>query len=312
MLNGENLTKILCMFYTKYLYNQNWNIGFTGDTVDSFFKFQALSKVKWMKHSYRDRYFADPFILKVTDEVIVLLAEEYVFNERKGRILKLVVDKATKQLLERIVILELDTHLSYPAIFREGDSIYIYPENLASGKINIYRYEDETSKVTFVKTLIKQPLADSTIIDYKDRFWLVATKAPDTQENACLYVSDSFDGEYAMVGNAPIASDRGFARPAGSFIKYEDTLYRPAQDCTYGYGKGIVIQKVDFISDSSYSERTLFKIYPHSFKYNLGLHTINFYDGECVIDGYGYLYPVMGRLLKLLRIIKHKLVNGRS
>ena len=173
------------MFYTKYLYNQNWNIGFTGDTVDSFFKFQALSKVKWMKHSYRDRSFADPFILKTTDEAIVLLAEEYIFNERKGRILKLVVNKVTKQLLERIVILELDTHLSYPAIFRKGDSIYMYPENLASGKINIYRYEDETSKVTFVKTLIKEPLADPTIIDYKDKFWLVATKAPDTQENAC-------------------------------------------------------------------------------------------------------------------------------
>jgi len=300
------------MFYTKYLYNQNWNIGFTEDTVDSFFKLHSLGKVKWMKHGYRDRYFADPFILKATDDVIVILAEEYIFNERKGRILKLVVDKATKQLLKRIVVLELDTHLSYPAIFREGDSIYIYPENLASGKINIYRYEDETAKVTFVKTLIKEPLADSTIINHQEKFWLVATKAPDTQENAYLYVSDSFDGEYVMVGNAPIACDKGFARPAGLFIKHEDALYRPAQDCTNGYGKGIVIRKVNFISDNSYAEKTVFKIYPHSFKYNLGLHTINFYDGECVIDGYGYLYPVMGRLLKLLRIIKHKLVNECS
>ena len=45
----------------------------------------------------------------------------------------------------------------------------------------------------------------------------------------------------------------------------------------------------------------------NSFKYNLGLHTLNFQDDLCVLDGYGYLYPITGRVLNLLQKVKHKL-----
>lgn len=298
------------MFYTKYLYNQNWNIGFTDDSIEFVFKRQALSKVKWMKHSYKDRFFADPFVLKTTSDLIIVLAEELIFSENKGRIVKLVVDKITKRLLERIVVLELDTHLSYPAIFRDGDLIYIYPENSASGELKIYSYDDANSNINLVKILIKEPLADSTIINWNEKYWIVATKAPNKQNKAYLYLSNSFDGEYIMFRQAPIVSDRGCARPAGDFIKYNNELYRPAQDCIYRYGSGIVMQKINVMSDNSYSEKTMFKIFPNSFKYNLGLHTINFYEGGCVIDGCGYLYPFMGRVLSKFSNIKNRLFNG--
>jgi len=69
------------------------------------------------------------------------------------------------------------------------------------------------------------------------------------------------------------------------------------------YGSGISIQKIEMISEDNYKEHTLFQIHPSSFKYNLGIHTINFFENGCVIDGYGYLYPIIGRILKIIRRI---------
>lgn len=297
------------MFYSKFLYNQNWNIGFSIDTVESFLTNKKLSKVQWMKHSYRDRFFADPFVLKVKQDKIILLVEELIFTEVKGRIVKLTVDIRTKLLLERIVVLELDTHLSYPAIFKNGDEIYIYPENSAAGSLTLYRFNDESNKISQVKTLINEPLADSTIFYHNGKFWLIATKAPQSQENAYLYSSNSFDGEYSIVCKTPVAIHNCCARPAGNVFKYGNFIYRPAQICVNRYGEGISIQKVNFINSNTYSETTEFTINPKSFKYNLGLHTINFYDKGCVIDGCGYLFPFTGRALNLLRRIKSKFNN---
>ena len=60
-----------------------WNIGFCEYTPEMLIKNRALPTIQWMKHPYKDRFFADPFILKVTDMEIVVLAEEYVFDNAK-------------------------------------------------------------------------------------------------------------------------------------------------------------------------------------------------------------------------------------
>jgi len=73
------------------------------------------------------------------------------------------------------------------------------------------------------------------------------------------------------------------------------------------YGSGISIQKIEMISENNYKEHTLFQIHPSSFEYNLGIHTINFFENGCVIDGCGYLYPLCGRILKYFIKIKNKI-----
>lgn len=295
------------MFYTKYFYDQNWNIGFSEDTIETLFVNKALGKVQWMKHNYHDRFFADPFILETTEKTIILLAEEFIFAESKGKIVRLIIDKKDKKLLERIIVLDLDTHLSYPFIIRMNEQIFICPENSQSGKVSLYLYDKNNHYATYYKTLIKEPLTDATITFHKGKYWLIATKQPYTQENAYLFFSDSLEGEYSLVNNLPIITDKKSARPAGNFFYYQDKLYRPSQNCMTRYGSGISIQKIEMISENNYKEHTLFQIHPSSFEYNLGIHTINFFENGCVIDGCGYLYPLCGRILKYFIKIKNKI-----
>lgn len=300
---------------SKYKYNQNWNIGFTNDTVNSFMANKKLGRIEWMKHTYKDRFFADPFILDVKEDLIIVMAEELLFKEVKGKIVKLIIDRQSKELVERSLVLELDTHLSYPFILKENEDIYICPENSKSGILGLYKYDKKTSSAAFIKPLIKEPLVDATIYNKEKELYIFATKSPLSQEALFLYTSKSTDllnSNFEHSPANPIVLGKEHTRPAGNIINYNNSIYRPAQNSTNHYGEGIVIREIEYNTYNSYSEKTIFYLYPNSFKYNLGLHTINFHNNTCVIDGCGYLYPIIGRILNVARFIKKKIFKSKN
>jgi hypothetical protein len=60
----------------EYIKATKYNIGFVDGSLESIIAGEPM-KVNWMKHSYKDRWFADPFILDVTDDEIIVLVEEW-------------------------------------------------------------------------------------------------------------------------------------------------------------------------------------------------------------------------------------------
>ena len=120
----------------RNLLNISWNIGFLN--IDKDFVNKSTWDIRWMKHNYKDRWFADPFILKVTNDEIIVLVEEFYDPIHRGRISKLTIDKQTYELKKIDVILELNSHLSFPAIFRKDDKIYIYPIRKMGWRISPY------------------------------------------------------------------------------------------------------------------------------------------------------------------------------
>lgn len=301
----------------KLLKNKDFfNVGFIEMNPQEFAESKILARVQWMQHPYRDRFIADPFILKITDEEIVIFAEDCPFsNYHGGRIVELHVDRNTKKLLMRYEILKLDTHLSYPAIIRKNGKIFVYPENGQSGSLYMYEFDEENHQLINPKLILDEPVADATIIERPDGWYMTATSVENTRRNVYLYKSDRFDGLYKKVSDIPFNQDIKQSRPAGDFFSVKSVLYRPAQDCEKRYGAALSIMRVDELSDSRIKERFFAHIDPVNLRYNLGIHTINFLDNYCVIDGYGYLHPVIARfyylprmfvrsLLKLLRLKK--------
>ena len=285
----------------KYLNNQNWNIGFATTTSEKLVEQKNLGKVEWLKHQYKDRFFADPFVYSQNESEIVVFVEELEFDKPVGRLTELVVDAKSKKLLHKYTLLELDSHLSYPAIICNNGEVMVYPENGATGKLTLYKYDKNAHQLKEVGVVIEEGLADATIRKIGDTYYMFATKVPKTQEDLYLYKSLKFDGDYEEVGL--ISQGRKHSRPAGDFFEAGGNLYRPAQNCSKRYGGAVEIMNVCFSGDGKYEENHCFSLNPTSFKYNLGLHTINFYEKGCVIDGYGYLYPVVGRLLHFVRKI---------
>lgn len=290
----------------KLSYSQNWNIGFCELSSDNFLRNKSLRRIQWMKHPFRDRWFADPFILRVTETEIVVFVEECKIEHPKGIICELVLDRATKKLKQRYVLLEKETHLSYPAIIRHNGRIYVYPENGASGMLNIYEYDENNHKLINPICLIDQALADSTILKLNGKYHLIATRFPNTQECVYSFSSEKLFGPYRIDSEIPFQKSRGCSRPAGNWIVLGKQLYRPAQDCVTRYGAGISLMSVN-VSDKDIDDIMLFKVLPASCKYSRGIHTINFGDDLCVVDGYGYLHSIAGRVVTLMRKIKYSL-----
>ena len=284
----------------KIQYCQCWNIGFCEQTPEDLIASKALNPIQWLKHPYRDRWFADPFILKVTDSEIIVFVEECPMDKPKGIISELVVDRKTMALKERYVLLEKETHLSYPAIIRHQGKILVYPENGASGELNVYEYDANTHQLVNPVSILNESVADATILEKDNLFYLSATKFPDTQEKSYLYESDSPYGPFIQISEYPFQTDLRFSRQGGGFFSVQGHLYRPAQDCFEQYGTALNIMESTG-SGMFMKESVALRLSSHSKRYSFGLHTLNFESGMAVVDSYGYYYPFLGKLYYLVR-----------
>lgn len=265
---------------------QKWNIAFCNATPkDVVMNKITYSDFIWLKHPYKDRIFADPFILNTTPEYIEVLVEELPFKRGIAYLSKLKIDAANYELLDKKIILKESTHLSYPNIIRYNDEIFILPENKASNSLKIYQYNKKEEKCHYFRTLLNEGISDPNIIEDNGHFLLFGTKGSDCH----LYLWESIqltDG-YKPENGKLIKNDKKGSRMAGSFFEFNYTLYRPAQDCTSHYGQGLIIQQIKNLSFHNYQEKEISAIYPtKEAYYNRGTHTLNFLNGLCVIDGY--------------------------
>ena len=280
------------------LIEKRWELGLIEGGYETVFNNKKF-KVHWVKNPKRDRWYADPFILSMNDEEIIILAEEYRFDNPKGRIAKLTVDRHSWRIVKDVIVLELDTHLSFPNILRHEGKIYVYPENCRSGKMSIYEYDPAQEKLIFKKVICDDGLWDSSITNLLGKWQLFGGK-----NNAyCIDVYNWSDTEKKFVFFRTYQSQKPNHQLAGQIFAYEDSIYCPTQDATETYGGAIEIMKVvkkdndlDFIPTK--------RLVSPSLRYGMGMHTLNEYNGMLVIDVKGFNNIFTGILYYFYKRIK--------
>lgn len=291
-----------CKLY-KCLTNWRWEVGFLDNTLEGVVSGEPLH-VHWVNLSFRNRWFADPFILDYNEDEIILLCEEYSDELKKGRIAKLVIDRKTYKLKSWTIILELATHLSYPRVVRKNGVVYIHPENSASGNHSLYKYNQEEEKLVEGMIICDDPLTDPAMLEYGGIQLLFSTCEPNPNGKV-LSVYKKNGEKYIKIDDVEL--DNNCARMAGDFFKVGEKLYRPAQDCNGGYGKAVIIQEANCSEDGKWSFKDVRRIESNHPVLKWGLHTFNHYKGLTVIDVKGARYPLWaGILLGLKRNIAKK------
>ena len=237
------------------------------------------SEIIWLKHKYKDRFFADPFLIKQDDEYYYILAEEYPFKTEKGVISLLKIDKKEFRLVDKQVLIEEPYHLSFP--FCEENGKTIIPESVGANETFVYSFDLNAMKVTDKKKLLDTGLIDG--VYYKD--YLFASKAVNPKLD--LYAFKKADGLYKELNERkPIISSVVFSRSAGRFFECDGVTYRPTQDCEERYGKRIQITKVDHIDDKGLAYTPIKSLDSSKYPlYNETMHTFNVYDGFVIVDG---------------------------
>lgn len=276
-----------------------WNIGFILNSLDGIFNGEDI-RVEWMRHACKKSWFADPFILDVTSTEIWVLVEEFYKPIQKGRISRLIVDRETYQLKRLDVVLELPTHLSFPAIIRNEEGIFIYPENGESGELNAYRYFPDTNACEKVETILHESVADAVVAQIDGRKWLFCTQQPDPNGNTLFVYKKEEKGTFKPAGE--YVFDEKVARMAGDFFEYKEKVYRPTQECNIQYGHAVTLQEVTHNNGKfEFKEvRRMHSVHP---TLTVGMHTFNMYKGLIVTDALGFHNMWIRKTLKFLGVL---------
>lgn len=282
----------------KYLRERSYYLGIID--YDPFKESFSFSDVKWINlGKYKHGWFADPFLYKITDKEIFILAEEFEYHNEKGRLVYLTVDRAKLELTKIDVMLELPTHLSFPIYIRENEKTYVYPENHESGSLKIYEFDEHSKSLVNPVTIINEPLLDTQILKLDGKYYAMGVIYSNNGQNhtrtLMVFCSDSLFGPYAHFSTLEnlYCEERG----AGQIFTDGERIIRPAQCCEGDYGRAVIFYEMQF-SNSRFSENELKRIKPITAKrYGLGLHTYNRLGDVAIIDGNEYRHYLPARIV---------------
>lgn len=261
-----------------------YNVGFIKKPLDEvMLKGIQKNDIVWLKHKYKDRFFADPFLIKQDDNYYYVLCEEYLFWEEKGKITLLKVDRKRFELVSKKVVIEEDYHLSFPACVCGGN--IVKPEASKSGKYYEYLIDTDDMRVIHKKEILAEPTVDAIEYSKDDTIWLLTGKKRIPSTELYIYKKD-YNGEYTPISDYPVLSDNSCARGAGLFFTWNGKIYRPVQDCRGRYGRQTQIMEIEQLNDKGY-KATPYRVI-NSFDnppFNETMHTFNVYDDCIIVDG---------------------------
>lgn len=270
--------------YKKFLI-QTYNIGIIKKPIGNILN-EGIGKgeITWLKHAFKDRFFADPFMIKEDKEYYYILVEEFLFWEEKGKITLLKVKKEDFSLVERKIIIEEQTHLSFP--FCELNGTTIIPESVLSGKTNEYSIDLDTMAIINSREVLNVGLIDAAFYtDIQGGKWIFAAKTNNPKEDMYMYKLNR--NVYEPLNNGQVVEHSiEETRSAGKLFEYNGNLYRPVQDSTQRYGRQTRIMRIDKLDEENYKASCVQVINgKDNPPYNETLHTFNVYNNCVIVDG---------------------------
>lgn len=282
-------------FHLHDLFRQeDWNIGLIHAPLQAVIDSPEahLAQAKWFKKAKPNTYLADPFIIEFKNE-------NYLFYElydyRKGKAV-VACRIASESFDQQHIVLEEPHHLSFPFVFEYQNELYCIPESYSANKLSLYRFDVQKKQLIWVKDLLQNmPVIDPVLQQHEGRWYLFFTLKNLPSVHLYVYYADSPFGPFTAHANNPVKSDIRSSRPAGAFIAMNNSILRPAQDCSLHYGRAVDLMKIEKLSPQHFEEKHVKRLMPSPiFNYNKGLHSLNGNAQFTMIDGKRFNFTLAG------------------
>lgn len=276
-------------------HENHWRVGWrplasAEDATQARLAWPVDARWTWLADDRR-RYFADPFLFE-KDGVVHLFCEEFPYETGKAVISWLPLDGRGEPAQPPRVVLETDCHLSYPFLFQWGGEIWMMPESSGSLSLALYRADPFPDKWALHSVLIDGlDISDATLFETEGRWWMTAATREDegsTWDCLSLFVADTPLGPWRRCGDGPVLIDATAARPAGNVFSRGDGLWRPAQDCSAGYGSGLSLCRIESVGEQGLRQSIEKRLAPVPGTGAFGVHTLNVGGGFETIDICGW------------------------
>ena len=269
-------------FAQKLFVHDHWKIGVMQKKTDNIVSciHNEMHDIHWLS-AEAGHYYADPFIIEERG-LLYLFFEDYTYNTNSAGLAYVTFNGTS--FSQKTNILEALFHQSYPYIFRDNNQIYCLPEESANGKLSLYRATQFPHKWIKEKSLLKLPCVDATITQHEGKWWLFCTLAgKNVNEDLSIYYADTLLGKWNEHSNNPVKSNVRSSRPAGNLFLRNNSLYRPAQDCSQTYGGDTVINRIIHLSPTEFSEKQVSNIGLLE-KDTFGTHTLSISENYIAFD----------------------------
>ncbi len=233
------------------------------------------------------RFYADPFVI-ARDGVCHIFLEDLPDATGIGVISHTTIG-ADGIVAPPRPVLETGRHLSYPFVFERDGHIWMLPEQSAGGGLDLYRAERFPDQWVHAARLIDGRLHDATLFEHDGLLWIAAGSEAfqsSSWDALALYWATSLLGPWQAHARNPVVVDARSARPAGPLWRHDGALYRPAQDCSGGYGGAVTLNRITALTRDTFAEEAVGRISFGIGQNLLGPHTIGRGGGIEVVDIY--------------------------
>ena len=119
------MSKVISKYAGK-LFFKKWTIGVCrGTSTSDIIRMRKFDPdIKWIRTKSVEKFYADPFPYKDENGYLKILCESFDFDEDYGKISLLTLDASLK-LLPGKVLLDTQSHLSYPLIYKENERTFV-------------------------------------------------------------------------------------------------------------------------------------------------------------------------------------------
>lgn len=233
------------------------------------------------------RYYADPFLHSACGRRYIYV-EEFSYTLGKGILSVAEIDEDGRAGTPRS-FLEENYHLSYPFVFEHAGETWMIPETSAANRIELYRAVDIPMRWQREAVLIDCITAsDVTLINENGLWWMFACTHPlqsSSRDCLSLFSARNLLGPWVPHPQNPVVVDLRAARPGGHLYRFADALWRPAQDCSSGYGSALSLCRIETLNQTAFSQIVEATIKPGANWAHCGLHTLNCDGSIEVVDG---------------------------
>jgi hypothetical protein len=266
----------------------HWVVGWRRTNDDRIGDTLRMPQQEWMRlPDDGARFYADPFLFQ-KDGRTWLFLEEYQYAVGKA-LLSVVEIGAQGVIGTPRPIIERPYHLSYPFVFERDGAIWMLPEMSSARRAELLRATNFPYEWEPTATLIDgQEISDATLIEHQNKLWLFASVSGDggsSWDNLHLWSAQTLKGEWRSHPRNPVLIDAAAARPAGGMYRHSNELWRPAQDCTRGYGSALTLARITKLDDENYTQQNVASLRPGASWPGIALHTLNTAGEFEVIDG---------------------------
>src|SRR5882724_809285 len=201
------------------------------------------------------RFYADPFPIEYEGRSFVFV-EDYAHALGYG-VISVVEFSADGPLGTPRPVLDRGTHLSYPFVFAHGGAVFMVPETVETGTVDLFRaasFPDRWEKEATLLSGIEA--SDATLFEHGGRWWMFATVRDGGAHSDALHIwsAADFRGPWQPHCGNPVLVDIASARPAGRVVR-RNGMIRPFQDCRDGYGAALGLARITRLDDEGFAQQ---------------------------------------------------------